>query len=91
MREENVPAVIRRRAARPVSEKFAAIIWRRTAGAVSHQRATIIRGRTARFASNVLIWSSSDPLLPLVIPAKAGIHGGVDPGFRRDDNEGIQG
>jgi len=32
MREENVPAVIRRRAARPVSEKFAAIIWRRTAG-----------------------------------------------------------
>src|SRR2546423_1789736 len=24
----------------------------------------------------------------LVIPAKAGIHGGMDPGFRRDDKEG---
>jgi len=24
----------------------------------------------------------------LVIPAKAGIHGGVDPGLRRDDDEG---
>jgi len=27
------------------------------------------------------------PLL-IVIPAKAGIHGGMDPGLRRDDNQG---
>jgi len=28
-----------------------------------------------------------DPYLLLVIPAKAGIHGGVDPGLRRDDKQ----
>src|SRR5438874_12736929 len=32
--------------------------------------------------------SSSDRSPLLVIPAKAGIHGSVDPGLRRDDNQG---
>src|SRR5437870_11732156 len=35
--------------------------------------------------------SPSDQPIILVIPAKAGIHGGMDPGFRRDDNDMVGG
>src|SRR5216683_1204535 len=37
---------------------------------------------------SVLIEKFLRPASPLVIPAKAGIHGGVDPGIRRDDKRG---
>jgi len=47
----------------------------------NERNGTLYAGVTSHIAS-VLIGNSADPPLLLVIPAKAGIHGGVDPGLR---------